>query len=81
MIRLHLFNIAYILSFSNRKSTMAEAAPCSLYWRRAEINLLKWSINLFSSTGDETYSRLLSTFSEAMSLQVNISFFFRQFIT
>ena len=32
-------------------------------------NFLKWSINLFLSTGDESYSRILSTFSETTYLQ------------
>jgi hypothetical protein len=34
-------------------------------------SFLKWSINLFLSTGDESYSRILSTFSETTYLQVN----------
>ena len=35
-------------------------------------NVLKWGINLFSSTaGDEPYSRILSIFSETTYLQVN----------
>ena len=34
-------------------------------------NFLKWSINLFLSTGDESYSRILSTFSETTYLQLN----------
>jgi hypothetical protein len=34
-------------------------------------SFLKWSINLFLSTGDESYTRILSTFSEITYLQVN----------
>jgi hypothetical protein len=34
-------------------------------------SFLKWSINLFLSTGDESYSRILSTFSETTYLQTN----------